>query len=139
MKNITEMALVNGNLSGVYLTMKDYEKALSAAYKDLELSKLLITKQRNVPNPSMGIAFAYGYIGAVFFAKASYDSALFYYQKSLQIHRDLNHKNGVASMLVDIASFYSHNKNYQQAQICALEALEISLNLSSNQLILSHF
>lgn len=83
------------------------------------------------------LAFAYQIKGLVFYKQKNYTISLFWYTKSLDIHKTINDDRYKAVLLNDMSESYLHLENYIEAEKKAFEALEITtrLNLLNDEII----
>ena len=89
------------------LVYNQTELAKKKAFQALQLAK-------SIPYP-FGEAQAYSRIGIVFDVLGKYDSALYYYQRSLKVHVLAKNKKGQGAALCNIGLLYLNLNQYQEA------------------------
>ena len=113
--------------------------------KDEELNKALDQYQKSLEiGDKKGIASAYNQVGSIYqnpdFKKCSLNTALEYYEKSLEISLEIRDKKGVAQACVLIGTIYLDNYFFAPNKIeTALsyfeKGLEISLEIEAKEVI----
>ena len=104
-------------LGSTYFYLDDFEKALK--YNILSLSFL---KSEN----NSELRTAYNNIGLVYSAMNNADSALLYYQKSINISKDKGNRGDIIYELGNIANLYADNGNYTKAIDIYKEIIKLS-------------
>ncbi len=74
---------------------------------------------------NMGAIKAYRYIGIVFSDLARYSEAIFNYEKSITLAKEINDQNEVATSLINLGNVYSHQGIYKESLDHYLEAVRI--------------
>jgi tetratricopeptide (TPR) repeat protein len=101
------MATANDNLGVLYLDLKQPKKA-----KEYHLTAIKLNLERE---DELLLAQSYNYLGNVFRKTNQPDSALYYYQKSLEIFTPAQEKQWLAVVNINIASIYYNNGEYSKA------------------------
>jgi predicted ATPase len=105
----TEEALALQNIGNVYLSKKDYDKALEEYEKSLEIRQKI--------NDELGIGACLNNIALVHYGKEEYDSALEYLEKSLEIAKKLGDQESMASTLNNIGAIHQMKGDLAKAKI----------------------
>jgi len=77
--------------------------------------KELKTAEKLTNNKNALLGVIYSYIGGDYDRLGDLDNALLYYDRCLQIYRDLNNKEGEGGPLISIANIYETQGNYDKA------------------------
>ena len=117
LKNNYNIGLACENLALVYQYQQDYIKGLDYARKSASAYES-IDAQDMLPNPL-------GLIGSFFERMKKYDSAYYYYQKSIALYRKFGNKIKEATTLNYFAEYYADQKDYTSAIKYGLEAKKI--------------
>ncbi len=114
------------DLSKKYLKYQ-LDTSYGLAYDAVHLSKKL--------DYDFGTAYAYNQLGLVFKYLTEYDSALFYYNKSLEIFDALKVKSKKAAILNRIANVYKRQGKFDASLESFLMALQISKDEKDSLLV----
>lgn len=123
------IANLSVNLSIVYYNLRDFENAKALIYRSIGI----YTKINN-PN----IAYSYLNLGNIFDEEgvinpSNYDSALVYLQKSYQLFEKAGNKKGMSMINNNIASVYTKQKKFDQAEHWFLKALDLGVELQDRE------
>lgn len=117
LKNSFTIGLACENLALVYQYQQDYTKGLDFARQSATAYES-IDEQNMLPNPL-------GLIGTFFLKLKKYDSAYYYYQKSLALYRKSGNKIKEATLLNSLAEYYASQQDFNNAIKYGLEAKKI--------------
>jgi len=81
----------------------------------------------------------YSNIGKIYFNRQAYDSAFFYFNKSLQKERAAANQFGIAGALVNIARLQNARSNYDEALSAALSAMEIAQKSDAQPILMDSY
>lgn len=115
--NRSEQANIMLGIGGVYLLLKDYEKALIQDNQALEIYKSL--------DDIAGQAITLTNVGFIYFNAGDKNKAIEYYKKAYAIFQAATYRNGMAAMLYGLAISYRDLGNINEAQAKISEALKI--------------
>ncbi len=104
-----EEALALQNIGNVYLSKKEYDKALGQYEKSLEIREKI--------GDELGIGACLNNIALVHYGKGDYESALKYLEKSLEISKKLGDHESSASTLNNIGAIYQNKGDFAKAKI----------------------
>jgi tetratricopeptide (TPR) repeat protein len=114
-----ELSSSINNLSNVYTSLKEYDKALKYLYEakkicvDIKDDFTLMTIESN--------------IGECYYFKDVIDSALYYYNSSLSKARQMNYKLSQIICLNNLGKLYLNKRaNFNMAELCLFESLKIA-------------
>jgi len=117
------------NIASAYLDMPDYYKAIDNGFLAIKLFAATGDRSVDYANALNNIGLAYERI-------KEYDKALNYYQKALDINKELENQQGIANMLDNIAIIYlqqgqsiKNNALRKHKFNAALENYSMSLNI----------
>lgn len=124
-----------GNIGNVYKEQSNFPKALEYYFKGLQIAKELGNKK--------GIAANFGNIGIVFKEQARiekskknitgsdtlYKKSLDYSFKALNLNKELEDNNSIATQLSNIGTVYHDQKEYQKALDYSFKALKMDEEL----------
>ncbi len=105
------------NLAQASKELGDYEKCL----RNLKITMTLFNKIKN--NPQLGNVL--NELGTVYYHKSDYDSAKFYFEKSLEIKKTIGDKQGMASAFNNIAIIYRNKGDHEKALDYNFKALKL--------------
>lgn len=97
------------NISIIFHEKKDYDKALEGFLKVLE-----INKTSKDPNKELTAAI-YSNIGNIYFEKGDYKRSYFYKKTSLDLYKEINFRNQIANMEMDIGLSLIKLQDYSQS------------------------
>jgi signal transduction histidine kinase len=97
------------NISNIFLAKKEYDKALDGYLKLLDLSK-----GSKPPNKEL-IATLYCNIGEIFYSEGQFDLSYKYRKESLDLYKEIDLKDGIASLESDIGLSLIKLKDYTLA------------------------
>lgn len=134
MKQITLVILLTFFIDGVAQTPQNYQEEIKVQDSLIKyfievnpkqaLTHAHVAYQQSVLHAdSINIAYFCMYIGAIHKRLATYDSALSYYQKALDIQKKINHTAGVAGSYNNIAFVYKLSGKYALSMDYYLKAL----------------
>lgn len=120
------------NRGVIYRNNESYDTAAFYLNRSLEYSKEI--------NDSIWIARNYNSLAILYGNLGDTTLALTTYQKSLELKRALNYKDGVVTTLSNIASIHIKSRNFKKAFECLEEAEQISneLNLLRRKVQVNH-
>ena len=127
-QDTTSLIGLYNNLGNAYLSLGDDQAGFKYYFRALELYNQLNAQSRNETsfNP-------YTNIGQVYFARRQFDSALYYYQRSLIIERNQNRMDGQALALNNIGVIYQRLENTDKALEFHGLALDIAQRIDDKQ------
>jgi signal transduction histidine kinase len=119
-KDYATLSSAYNNLGITYLSVKNYEKALSNLEKALALD-------REKEGGDLALAMRLSNIGSVYKAKEDYDNALNYYHQSLSICEALEIHRGIAINLTNIGVItYLYKKDYNKGEEIIKRSIKIA-------------
>jgi serine phosphatase RsbU (regulator of sigma subunit)/Flp pilus assembly protein TadD len=81
----------------------------------------------------------YSNIGKIFFIRKNYDSALYYFNRSLKKEEAADNKFGISSALVKIARLQNARGSYWAAKNAALDAVDIAEEINAKPILLDAY
>ena len=86
-----------------------------------------------------GIAGGFGNIGSIYLVQSNYAQAMVYYQKSLDIYKNIGSKNEIARTTGNIGLIYMNKGNYVEALKLFIESAKIKEELGDKRGIIYQF
>jgi len=117
-KNYEKIALSLNNLGLVQISQNQLKEAQANYIRALDINLKL--------EDSITIGGNYHNMGWIYEKKMQYDSALFYYDKSLAISKRMSYPFGISNTLCNIGSIYIEMGNLNRAE----KTLTLSLNIA---------
>jgi len=91
-------------------------------------------------NPEQSLLFdPYSNIGKIYFNRLEYDSALYYFNKSLKKEQEADNKFGISGALVKIARLHNARGSYKAAESAALDAVDIANAVNAKPILLDAY
>ena len=119
--SLHNLGVINSTLGNLDEALKNYKKAINI----INTKNILTTKSD-----------FYSSIGVAFKKKSVYDSALYYYQKSIAIDKKNNVKRGLAHTYYDLANLYAfYLKNKDSANYYYQKSLNYANKYDKNLLL----
>lgn len=97
-------------VSNIFLTKKEYSKALDGYFKCLEIDEKIFPINNEV------IAVEYCNIGEAYYWLQKYDLSYKYRKMSLELYKKMNFMDGIANLEMDIGSTLMKLKDYRLAE-----------------------
>jgi transcriptional regulator with GAF, ATPase, and Fis domain/tetratricopeptide (TPR) repeat protein len=113
-------------LGNAYANLNHYDEALQSMFECIEVLK---THHSN----KQVEAFALNGIGNIYFKKRDFENAHNYFNKSINLRKEIGFKIGVASTLQSIGRLYLEQKNNQEALNYFNEAILLSKEINSKE------
>jgi len=117
MKDTPHATIIENNLSIIYKNIGLYEKALQSAFN--AISKLEKRK------PDRTLASCYNTVGSVYSRISDYPSALIYFNKALNIRKQIGYTIGVGQSYNNIGETYINLSEYESALSNLFRALDV--------------
>jgi len=108
-KDTANINTIENNLSMIYEDIGLYDKALESAFD--------VLARLNLQKPDRTLASSYNTIGTVYKRIGEYDNALIYYNKSLNVRRDIGYTTGVGQSYNNIGEMYITMHRYDSALV----------------------
>ncbi len=106
-----------GNIGQVYHQQHEFEKALKYSLRAVRMAE--------VTNENPDVAFYSSHVGDAYASLKKPDSALFFYQKSLVLNREMNAYDDQAYIMAKISDLLIDKGNWQEALTRVQSGLEI--------------
>lgn len=127
-------ALIYESYAGVYEKMGDTQKQILYRHKSISESNKIPGKDQGSLNAKyQNLAYQYGGIALVYQSMKVNDSANYYFEKALEIQESEKYDiydNARATLLSDMAKFYSENGMYRKSISFAKKAENIEKHVS---------
>ncbi|SMG40623.1 Serine phosphatase RsbU, regulator of sigma subunit [Marivirga sericea] len=131
LKDVPRLLRILNNIGNIYLDQGQEFEA-----EDYYRRVLRIYEQ----NPSQSSLFdPYSNIGKIYFNRQAYDSALYYFNKSLKKEEAADNKFGVSAALVKIARLHNARGSHMAAKNAALDAVDIANSINAKPILLDAF
>lgn len=112
-----------GNISGVYTKKDDWEKAEECLREAVSIA----AKVQYVN----GLGSSYSSLGTLFINLGIEDSAIYYYEKALEIYQRTDDKMGLVNIFNNMATYNTQYGDPQKSVELAKKALAISIEIES--------
>ena len=122
--NIRSMAVAYNSMGNIYLTMDQYNDALTMFNNALKIEDSL--------NNKLGMAINNNNIGSLFEEKKEYQKALEYYKVSLSHHENINSSTGILICNNNIGGIYNKLNDTKNAEIYLANVIEKSEKLKDD-------
>lgn len=106
-KDTANINTTENNLSMIYEDIGLYDKALESAFN--------VLARLNLQKPDRTLASSYNTIGTVYKRIGEYDDALIYYNKSLNVRREIAYTGGIGQSYNNIGEMYIAMRRYDSA------------------------
>lgn len=125
--NLKAEAKCYNNLGSAYQSKGEYENAMNAYLKAMELYEKT--------NDESGRANEYSNIGFIFRQQQNYSKAIEFHQKALQLYEKTKDESGAAGCIVNIGNVYYNKGVYDSAIVQYKKSLEIYQHLNDRESI----
>jgi Tfp pilus assembly protein PilF len=131
LNDIPRLLRILNNIGNIYLD-QGQEFQAEEYYRQV----LSIYKQ----NPQQSSLFdPFSNIGKIYFNRLAYDSALFYFNKSLKKEEASDNKFGVSAALVKIARLHNARGSHLAAKNAALDAVDMAVGINAKPILLDAY
>jgi len=119
--NVVYTAQSKSNIADLYVKLRDFKKATAYINSSIE-----IFEDKKILD---WLAYSYQVKGDIYLKQKKPKIALYWYDKALVIHKDINDDVSKVPLLNGLSEAYYQFQNYAEAEKNALSALEISKRL----------
>ena len=118
-KSLYKKALIYESYAGIYEKLGDNKKQIENRHKSILASKEITDNRQAYKDAKYhNLALQYGSLAYTYSNLKKKDSALFYFNEALKVYDNKNvdiYIDGKATLLSDLAVFYSSNKEYKNS------------------------